>query len=120
MANQPGNGKEPFLRPQLRRGPASPGKIEKARDARQALRRLLPYLKPHLLTIAAVFGLMLVAILMDLIGPYLMGVAIDRYISGKDISGLVRTALSMLGVYLTGSAMQASADWIMARARRAP
>jgi ATP-binding cassette subfamily B protein len=115
MANQPGNGKEPFLRPQLRRGPASPGKIEKARDARRALRRLLPYLKPYLLTIAAVFALMLVAILMDLIGPYLMGVAIDRYISGKDISGLVRTALFMLGVFLTGGAMQASADWIMAR-----
>lgn len=115
MSSQPAGGKGPILQPRLRRGPGSPGRIEKARDPRLVLRRFLPYLKPHSLTIGGVFGLMFIAILMDLIGPYLMGVAIDRFISGKDIPGLVRTALLMLVVFLVAGVMQACADWIMAR-----
>jgi ATP-binding cassette subfamily B protein len=103
------------LRPALRHGPAQPGKIEKARDARQALLRLLPYLKPHLPALSVISLFVLIYTLLDLVGPYLMGVAIDRFISGSDPTGLVRIALLMLVVYLFSAGFQALADFLMSR-----
>jgi len=97
------------------RGPGRPGKIEKARDPRRALARLLPYLAPHKSGLAAVLALVLVYTVLGLLGPYLMGVAIDKFIGGKDTAGLVRTALFMLAAYLLNNLFQAIAAWIMAR-----
>jgi ATP-binding cassette, subfamily B, multidrug efflux pump len=50
-----------------------------------------------------------------LAGPYLMGVAIDRFIGNKDAAGLVRIALIMLAVYLLNNLFQALSSWIMAK-----
>ena len=97
------------------RGPAVPGKIEKANDPRRALVRLFYYLKPFRLVLALVLFLVVLYTLLGLVGPYLMGLAIDRYIGGKDAAGLVRVALIMLGVYLAHNIAQAVANWIMAR-----
>ncbi len=96
------------------RSPAHPGRIEKARDARQALKRLLPYLRPFILPLAVVFILVVIYTLLGLLGPYLMGLAIDRFISGKDPQGLGRTAALMLGAYLGNNLFQAVANWWMA------
>jgi ATP-binding cassette subfamily B protein len=59
--------------------------------------------------------LVVVYTLLGLAGPYLMGVAIDRYIVGKDPAGLARIALLMLVVYLASNLFQAAANWAMAR-----
>ncbi|MFN2196589.1 MAG: ABC transporter ATP-binding protein, partial [Anaerolineales bacterium] len=107
--------KNPGLRPGLRRGHSQPGRIEKARNARQALQRTLPYLKPYRSVLVLVFVLMLFYTLLDLLGPYLMGVAIDRFIDQKDAPGLLRIVLLMLLVYLLSMAFQAGADFVMAR-----
>jgi len=117
MSNQPSNNQSPPPRPSLRRGPGpgNPGKIEKAKDSRQALLRLLPYLKPFTSTLIFVLGFVILYTLLGLVGPYLMGVAIDKYIIPGDIPGLVRIALLMLGSYLLYAAFQAAADWTMAR-----
>ncbi|HET89542.1 MAG TPA: ABC transporter ATP-binding protein [Chloroflexi bacterium] len=80
------------------RGPAA--RIEKARNVRGTLRRLLAYLKPYKWTLAGVFALVIVSSTLDLLGPYLMGLAIDRFVAGRDVAGLLRIALGMLGVYL--------------------
>jgi ATP-binding cassette, subfamily B, multidrug efflux pump len=96
------------------RGPMVPGKIEKARDPRQALYRLLPYLKPFKWTLALVMVFVVVYTLLGLVGPYLMGVAIDRFIGGKDVTGLASVALLMLTVYLANNLVQAIANWVMA------
>ena len=117
MSNQPSNSQSSPPRPSLRRGPGpgNPGRIEKAKDSRQALLRLLPYLKPFSSTLIFVLGFVVLYTLLGLVGPYLMGVAIDDYIIPGDIPGLVRIALLMLGSYLFYAAFQASADWTMAR-----
>lgn len=97
------------------RGPARPGKIEKARDPRQALRRLVRYLSPYKAALVLVVGLVLLYTLLGLLEPYLMGVAIDRFIATRNAAGLGRMALLMLGVYLLDNGCQAAASWAMAR-----
>lgn len=51
--------------------------------------------------------------LLGLAGPYLMGVAIDRYIALQQPDGLARIALAMLGVYVFYNLFQVIAGWIM-------
>lgn len=96
------------------RGPMAVGKIEKAADARRAMLRLTLYLKPHWLGITFVLVLVLGYTVLGLMGPYLMGVAIDRFINGKDPAGLAVISLAMLLVYLLNNLFQAVANWIMA------
>lgn len=101
-------------RPRQMRGPG-PRKIEKANNPRRALTRLIPYLAPHKLTLGGVFFLVVIYTLLGLIGPYLMGQAIDRFIAGRDPAGLARTAGLMLAVYLANNLFHAIANWAMAR-----
>ena len=97
------------------RGPAQATKIEKARNPQQALIRLLNYLKPFKFAMALVLTFVLVYTGLGLFGPFLMGVAIDKFIGGKDPAGLAATALWMLIAYLLSNLFQALANWIMAR-----
>jgi ATP-binding cassette subfamily B protein len=90
-------------------------RIEKARDPNRALARLLPYLRPFRLALGVVLALIVAYTLLGLVGPYLMGQAIDKFIAGKDAAGLARTALLMLIVYFLTNVSQAVANWIMAR-----
>jgi ATP-binding cassette subfamily B multidrug efflux pump len=105
QANFPGN----------RRSSAQPRRIEKARNPNRALARFLPYLKPFRLAIALIFLDILAYTLLDLLGPYLMGVGIDRFIATKDASGLGRIAGLMLAIFLLDSILQAVGDYVMAR-----
>ncbi|HUW69142.1 MAG TPA: ABC transporter ATP-binding protein [bacterium] len=98
-----------------RRGGGRPGRIEKARNPRQAMMRLVMYLKPFTPSISLVVGFIMVSSIIGLSGPYLMGVAIDRFIGGKDIPGLVRIAAMMLAAYLAGNICMVLANWTMAR-----
>ncbi len=89
-------------------GPQLPGpggrrfgpRIEKARDVRGVLRRLLGYLRPYRGTLIAVFVLVAVSTLLDLLGPFFNGVAIDRFIAGSDLPGLLTIVLLMLATYI--------------------
>ena len=96
------------------RGPGRPARIEKARDPRRALARLLPYLSPFRAGLTLVFGCVLLYTGLGLLGPYLMGVAIDRFIVTKEIAGLARIALLMLAAYLANNLFQAIANLVMA------
>jgi ATP-binding cassette subfamily B multidrug efflux pump len=60
------------------------------------LRRLLGYLRPHAGAVAASFVLIVAQAGIDLAGPYLTKVAIDRYIAKGDAAGLGRVALLFL------------------------
>jgi ATP-binding cassette, subfamily B, multidrug efflux pump len=97
------------------RGPGKPPTIEKARNPRRALARLLPYLKPYRLIILLVLAFVVLYTLLGLAGPYLTGVAIDRFIGGKDMAGLERVALLMLAAYLLNNLFQTMANWLMAK-----
>ncbi len=100
---------------QPRRGSAV-GRIEKAKNPRGALVRLLPYLSSFKLIMVLVFGFVLLYTLLGLVGPYLMGRAIDQFISTKQAAGLARIALIMLAAYLLNNLFQAVAGWLMAGA----
>ena len=89
-------------------------KIEKARDPRHALRRLLPYLIPFRRMLIAICALVVITTLLELVGPYLMGVAIDRFIALREAAGLARLAGLMLLVYLLNNLFQALSSWLMA------
>jgi ATP-binding cassette subfamily B multidrug efflux pump len=96
------------------RRPVGSVRIEKARDPRRALKGLLRYLEPFRATLVLIFALVLIYTVLGLLGPYLMGVAIDRFISTKELGGLARIALLMLAVYLLNNLFQAVASWLMA------
>ncbi len=96
------------------RHPIGVGKIEKAKDARHALTRLIPYLNPFRTALIGVFACVIIYTILGLLGPYLMGVAIDRYIIPKQASGLAKISLIMLAVYLFNNLFQAVAGWVMA------
>lgn len=96
------------------RRPAAVGRIEQARDSRHALARLLPYLKPFQTGLTIVFGCILIYTLLGLVGPYLLGLAIDRFIAVKQAAGLAPITLWMLVVYLLNNLFQAIAGWLMA------
>ena len=97
------------------RGPGRPAVFEKAKNTNRALMRLLPYLKPYKLSMSLVLGIVIIYTLLGLVGPYLMGGAIDRFIGAKDASGLPLIALLMLGAYLFNNLFTAWSNWIMAR-----
>jgi ATP-binding cassette, subfamily B, multidrug efflux pump len=87
--------------------------IENAYNQRQVTKRLMVYLKPYRWRVAAVFILVILGTLSTLVGPVLIGVAIDRYIIPGDLQGLLRLALLMLAAYLSASGMTITYTLIM-------
>jgi ATP-binding cassette, subfamily B, multidrug efflux pump len=94
--------------------PAGVGKIEKARDPRRAMKGLLRYLGPFKVGLAFVLICVAIYTALSLVGPYLMGRAIDQSIAVKQVAGLARFSLWMLAVYLLNNLFQAIAGWVMA------
>ena len=102
------------VRKMLGRGGMQPGKIEKAHDSRRALTRLAFYLSPYKFILAFVLGMVVIYILLGLLEPYLIGRAIDQYISTKQLNGLAPLAITLLVAYLFDNAFQAASAWVMA------
>lgn len=98
----------------MQRRPSRPGKIDKAKDPRSAIRRLVAYLKPFKLQLLLVLVFVFIYTLLGLVGPYLLGRAIDEYITTRQASGLAGIALLMLLAYLLDNFFQAIANWVMA------
>jgi ATP-binding cassette subfamily B protein len=73
--------------------------IDRARDPRSALTRLYSYLAPYRRDLAGVAILVVLSAVLELSGPYLLGVAIDRFIGRGDTSGLLRISVLMLATY---------------------
>jgi ATP-binding cassette subfamily B multidrug efflux pump len=120
MANRRSDGQSNRTTPQPTGLPGPGGRhrgarIEKARDARGALRRLLATLRPYKWALAIVFVLVAVSTVLDLLGPFLMGVAIDEFIIAGDLAGLPRIILLMLGAYVGGWLATVGQNVIMAR-----
>jgi len=71
----------------------------RAKDTGAVLRRMMGYLKPFWLQLLAVLILIVVGTLAQLAGPYLIGLAVDKFIIGGHRAGLARTMLFLLGAY---------------------
>lgn len=82
-----------------RHNPESNISLPKPKNTRQTLVRLWHYLSAHKLRLVVVFVMVTLTALLTLVGPYLIGIAIDNYILPRDFSGLFRLLLVMAGVY---------------------
>jgi len=85
----------------LRPGRGGPGfGGERAKDTGSTLRRLLGYLRPYRGSFVLVFVLATFATATALLGPYLMGLAIDKVVAREGVGALLRIVGVMLGAYL--------------------
>ncbi len=117
MSRQNGsNGKEGQPQaPSIRHGgPGAMGAIEKPKDAKGTLLRLLSYLGEYRLLLVIVTVLTIGSTLLNLAGPYLQGVAIDQFIIGGDRAGLLRIVLLIAGTYIAGALASMGAGYVMA------
>jgi ATP-binding cassette subfamily B protein len=78
------------------------------------LRRLLTAFGPYRLGLLVVFFLVVVGTVLNLLAPFFMGLAIDRFITAGDRSGLGRMVLFMLGAYVGAWLAQAGQFALMA------
>jgi len=98
----------------MRPGHGAPAAIARAKDPRGTLTRLASYFSDFRARLWLVAGTIVVYTLLGLVGPYLMGVALDRYIVARDAAGLGRIAVIMLAAFLTSNVMQGFSSWLMA------
>lgn len=85
-------------------------KIE-VKNRKATMLRLWTYLRHQRLKLTIAILLIVVSSGLQLLGPLLMGRAIDDYILTRDMDGLTRIVLLMAGVYLLSSAIA----WLQAR-----
>ena len=86
--------------------------VGKAYDAR-LMRRLLGYLRPYRLHASLALAAIIANSMLQLAQPYLMKVAIDRYIPAGDLSGVNRIALWYVLILLTGFCLEFTQTWLL-------
>ncbi|RID88725.1 ABC transporter ATP-binding protein [Peribacillus asahii] len=75
-------------------------KMKKPENWFPTVKRIWGYLREREKGIVFVLLMVIVSSMLGLLGPYLVGVAIDEYIVTKDESGLLLLLCSLLGVYV--------------------
>ncbi len=86
--------------------------LGRAYDAR-LMKRLLTYLRPHRPVVLFSIFLLILTSLADLAGPFLTKLAIDKYMAGKDVHGLVRVAGLYFGTLIAAMALGYAQTYIM-------
>src|SRR6185295_1937910 len=84
--------------------------LGKAYDAR-LMRRLLQYLRPYWRSVLLAFVAIIIGAGVSLAQPYLMKVAIDRYIATGNLNGLDRLALLYFALLVTSFAAEYVQTW---------
>jgi ATP-binding cassette subfamily B protein len=102
------------VRTSFQRRAGRPARFEKAADPRRAMSRLFGYLKPFKRSLAMIVCFVLLQSLLGLVGPYLLGRAIDTSIAEKNIRSLLSTAVVMLIAYALSNGFNVIANWWMA------
>jgi len=77
--------------------------VEKSKDTRATLLRLWGYLKRQRLLMAVSAVLVIITSIIGLLGPFLMGRAIDTFILTGDLAGLARILALMGATYLVAA-----------------
>ena len=90
------------------------GSQERAANRHGTLMRLWGYLRRQSWTLVWVTILVAVGSGLNLLGPYLMGRAIDVFIAQNDLPGLGQLVLFMIVVYLASSAVAYIQAYLMA------
>ena len=107
--------------PLLHRGPGGPAgrftaEIKRANDPRGTLRRIWSYLRQQRAALIATAVMVVATSGLALLGPYLMGLAIDSYILRGDLPGLLRLLVWMAAGYALQSLLVWLQSYIMAGA----
>lgn len=87
---------------------------ERAKDAKTTLKRLWRYLGREKTGLLTVFILTIISSCLNLAGPYLIGISIDKYIIPRDYSGLLQMCMILLGVYVFDALMAWLQVFVMA------
>ena len=76
----------------------------KSKDARGTLRRMWSYLERQRWVLVGVLVLVILTSIVDLLGPFLMGLAINSFISKSNLPGLARLLGWMIASYILAAA----------------
>lgn len=93
------------------RGPHDAVYVVKPKDAKNTLKRLWWYLSEHKIRLFLVFFLVVITSMLTLMGPYLIGKAIDNYIIPRDFNGLFRLLMLMAAIYI----LMSLSTWLQTR-----
>jgi ATP-binding cassette subfamily B multidrug efflux pump len=91
-------------------------KIERAKNARGTVRRLWGYLDRQRGTLIAASLMVLATIGLDLMGPFLLGRAIDGYLVPRRLDGLGRIGALLMTVYAASALLNWLQNYLMAGA----
>jgi ATP-binding cassette subfamily B multidrug efflux pump len=86
--------------------------LGKAYDGR-LMRRLLRYLRPYRPQVALALAAIISASVLQLAQPYLMKLAIDRYIATGDLQGLNRIALAFVAILVGSFTLEFVQTWTL-------
>ena len=110
MNRQQAGPPSPMARPGRLTGP-----IVKPKNQKQTLRRIWGYLRIQRVELISVVLFVIISTLLSLVGPYLIGKTIDDYIVKFDVSGAIRMALILAGVYTASSFLTWAQQFVMIR-----
>ncbi|WP_199912346.1 MULTISPECIES: ABC transporter ATP-binding protein [unclassified Lysinibacillus] len=91
------------------------GPIVKPKNQKQTLLRIWSYLRVQKLELSSVVLFVIISTLLSLVGPFLIGKTIDDYIVKFDVSGAIRMALILAGVYIASSLLTWLQTFVMIR-----
>src|SRR4029450_10697556 len=86
--------------------------LGKAYDAR-LMRRLLQYLRPYKAQAALALAAIISASILQLAQPYLMKLAIDRYIANGDLRGVNRIAVAFFAILIGSFVLEFIQTWTL-------
>ena len=108
---------EPPLLGRMGHGPRPIGQqVEHAKNKRGTIMRLWGYLRRQKIALILTAAMVTVTVVLNVLGPYLLGVAIDRYISRGDLPGLAWLCLLLLGIHMLNSLLTWLQSYVMAGA----
>lgn len=99
----------------MARGGRLTGPIVKPKNQKQTLLRIWGYLRIQRVELINVVIFVIISTLLSLVGPYLIGKTIDDYIVKFDVSGTIRMALILAGVYTASSFLTWAQQFVMIR-----
>jgi ATP-binding cassette subfamily B multidrug efflux pump len=86
--------------------------VGKAYDGR-LMRRLLGYLRPYRASASLALVAIIAGSILQLAQPYLMKLAIDRFIPSRDLAGVNRIALWYLGILVGSFCLEFTQTWLL-------
>jgi len=86
--------------------------LGKAYDAK-LMRRLLRYLRPYKAQVAVALAAIISGSVLQLAQPYLMKLAIDRYIATRDFDGVDRIAIAYFFILIASFALEYVQTWML-------